>query len=229
MKQEENLTATNQLIRFIRGGVSCEEFYSQYPEVKSEEKPGRRLLMMGFLALAGVGLILVGYVLLSWQLRADRARLELLSKELEQTAAQLSSPQALEARKSFWSGQEALVRDLLGEKLSLSCLLKELSHLSPATVFFNRISLQSASSAAIQLGTSSKIGASSQTEDSRRKLVLEGMSVQESASYPGGDFPAFLARLNQSSFFRHVQVNYQREADTDYGRGLSFSLIADLR
>ncbi|MEW6379354.1 MAG: hypothetical protein AB1611_07080 [bacterium] len=216
MKQEENLSATNQLIRFIRGGVTCEEFYNQYPEVKPE---GRSVMALyAFPALAGLMLILIGYLVLSWQLKAGQSQLDMLSRDLDAGAAGNLSPQDIEARQVFLAGQDALYQDLVGEKLSMSCMLKELSHLSPALVFFTRISLKSL--APVQSGNRSAAG---------KYLVLEGMAIQAEVSDRKGDFSAFLARLNQSSFFQKMHVNYQRETDTDYGHGLNFILTGNLQ
>lgn len=214
-QQEENLSATNQLIRFIRGGVTCEEFYNQCHEVKSKERS--MMALYGFPALAGFVFILMGYLILSWQLKAGQSQLGMLTKDLDAGATRNLSSQDIKARQIFWTGQEALYQGLVGEKLSMSCMLKELSRLSPATIFFTRISLKSM--APVQSGNQS-------TAD--KYLVLEGTAIQANAPYSNGDFSAFLTRLNQSSFFQKMHVNYQREKDTDYGQGRKFILTGNL-
>jgi hypothetical protein len=227
-KHEENLSATSQLIRFIRGGVTCEEFYTLQPGVNTDQ---RAVMVTWSLAvLAGLFLILAGYLVLSRQLKADRYQLAQLvqltqvpqmpssgafSGNRESAQAKTFSSQDLEARRAFWKKQEALYQELIGEKLSMNCVFKELSHLSPANVFFRKVSLIDPQ----------------QPESGRmltKSLILEGTAIKTDTS-ADGDFPTFLTRLNQSSFFQKVQVSYQKEADTDYGHGLDFVLTCDLK
>jgi hypothetical protein len=217
--KEENLTATSQLIRFIRGGVTCEEFYTHYPQTKTNDTSV--VVSYGFFLLAGFFLIVTGYLILSWQLKAAQsqlAQLEVICRNLETARdddlEKTYSLQELETRQAFWSKQEALYQDLMGEKLSMSCIFKELSHLSPGNVFFKRISLKD----------------HRQPDNGRRmpNLVLEGTAIKTDA-FVDGDFPTFLSRINQSSFFQKVHVDSQKESDTDYGHGLDFILTCDLK
>jgi len=218
-QKEENLTATSQLIRFIRGGVSSEEFYTRYPQARTNDTS--IWVSYGFFLLAGLFLIVTGYLILSWQLKAGQsqlAQLEVIYQNLEAAKnddlKKIYSLQELETSKAFWSKQEALYQDLMGEKLSMSCIFKELSHLSPGNIFFKRISLKDYQ----------------QPDNSRRMpdLVFEGTAIKTDASVDG-DFPTFLIRINQSSFFQKVHVDSQKESDTDYGHGLDFILTCDLK
>ncbi len=223
-QKEENLTATSQLIRFIRGGVTCEEFYTRYPEAKTNDSSV--MVAYGFFLLAMLFLIVTGYLILSWQLKAGQSQLaqvEVIYRNLEAAthsdSKKIYSLQDLERRQAFWSKQEALYQDLMGEKLSMSCIFKELSHLIPGNVFFKRISLKDHHQPDNQ-----KLFQSRRMPD----LVLAGTAIETDAS-GDGDFPTFLIRLNQSSFFQKVHVDSQKESDTDYGHGLDFILTCDLK
>lgn len=222
-QKEENLTATSQLIRFIRGGVTCEEFYTRYPEAKTNPV----MVAHGFFLLAMLFLIVTGYLILSWQLKAGQsqlAQLEVIYRNLEAAthsdSKKIYSLQELETRQAFWSKQEALYQDLMGEKLSMSCIFKELSHLIPGNVFFKRISLKDHH----QPDNRAALFKAGECKD----LVLVGTAIETDAS-GDGDFPTFLIRLNQSSFFQKVHVDSQKESDTDYGHGLDFILTCDLK
>ncbi|MEW5802972.1 MAG: PilN domain-containing protein [bacterium] len=216
MRKEENLAATSQLLRFIRGGITCEEFYTRHPDMQPQQKSGMAWFV--FPLLAGLALILIGYLIVSWQLKADQsqlAQLDMVYRDLE--SVKNLSPQDIEARQAFWHKQEALYQDLIGEKLSMSCIFKELSHLCPPGIFFRRISLKEAPP---------------KQQDKKylleRYLILEGRAIRIDAS-ENGDFPTFLTRLNQSSFFQKVHVDSQTENDTDRDHGLDFILTCDLK
>jgi len=222
-QKEETLTATSQLIRFIRGGVTCEEFYTRHPDTRNHYNT--MMVACGFFLLAELFLIISGYLILSWQLKTAQsqlAQLETTCRNLESVQGKRYSPQELETRQAFWNKQESLYQDLIGEKLSMSCIFKELSHLIPGNVFFRRISLKSC-----QQPFNREFSQNRQMPG--KSLVLEGTAIKADIAGDDGGFPAFLTRLNQSSFFQKVHVDSQKESDIDYGRGLDFILTCDLK
>ena len=190
------------------------------------------MLAFGFFLLAMLFLIVTGYLILSWQLKAGQsqlAQLEVIYRNLEAAPLKIYSPQELETRQAFWNKQEALYQDLMGEKLSMSCIFKELSHLSPGNIFFKRISLKGNRAAFPKPGDRAALPKQANAGQMQGKdLVLEGTAIETDAS-GDGNFPTFLTRLNQSSFFQKVHVDSQKESDTDYGHGLDFVLTCALK
>jgi len=217
MKKGESLAATNQLIRFIRGDVKCEEFYDQ----PSEEDDHKRsaIVSCGLSLLIGALLISLGCLFLSRQLSHYQSQCEALSQDLATMRAKCISTEIFESKELFRLQQERLYQDLLGEKLSIACVLKGLTHFVPRDTFFKRISL----------GNTIRQGIQGREEESlHKRLVLEGMVLKGDA-YGSDDFPKILAHLNSSSFFQNIQVAYQNEINTGSGQRLDFTLTCDLK
>ena len=218
MKKKGNLAATNQLIRFIRGDVKYDEFYDQPSqiEIKDDKKP--IIIICGCSFLVGLFLILGGYLFLSRQLKIYQSQLKSTTTNLEATQIKSLLPEDFEAKKLFWGQQKRLYEDLLNEKLSMTCILKELSHLVPANIFFKKIFLKNV---APQKPREKKEGVLG------KELIFEG-SIIKSDSYGDNNFPKFLAQLNQSPFFQRVQVTYRNEITGNFRHGLDFILTCDL-
>jgi Tfp pilus assembly protein PilN len=217
MKKGESLAATNQLIRFIRGDVKGEEFYDQPSEEDDHKRPA--IMSCGLSLLIGVLLISVGYLFLSRQLKHYQSQLETLAEGLETMRVKCISPEIFESKELFRLQQERLYQSLLGEKLSMTCILKGLTHFIPTDTCFKRVSLGNVISQGIQ---------GREEESLPKRLVLEGMVLKGDA-YGSDDFPKILAHLNSSSFFQNIQVTYQNEINTGSGQRLDFTLTCDLK
>ena len=216
MKEKGNLASTNQLIRFIRGDVKYEEFYDQPPQIESKSNRNPMIIIYGVSLLAGLLLILAGYLFLSRQLKFYQSQLTGITTSLKTAKIKSLLPEDIEADKAFGGQQKKLYKDLLNEKLSMTCVLKELSYHIPANIFFKKIFLKNSFSPELQEGVLGK------------KLIFEG-SVIKRDIYEDGDLPKFLAQLKQSPFFQEVQVNYQNELNSNFRHVLDFILICDLQ
>lgn len=216
MKEKENLASTNQLIRFIRGDVKYEEFYDQPPQIESKSNRKPMIIIYGVSLLAGLLLILAAYLFLSRQLKFYQSQLTGITTSLKTAEIESLLPEDVEADKAFGEQQKKLYKDLLNEKLSMTCILKELSYHIPANIFFKKIFLKNSFSPELQEGVLGK------------KLIFEG-SVIKRDIYEDGDLPKFLAQLKQSPFFQKVQVNYQNELNSNFRHVLDFILTCDLQ
>ena len=216
MKEKGNLASTNQLIRFIRGDVKYEEFYDQPPQIESKSNRKPMIIIYGVSLLAGLLLILAGYLFLSRQLKFYQSQLTGTTTSLKTAEIKNLLPEDVEADKAFGGQQKKLYKDLLNEKLSMTCVLKELSYHIPANIFFKKIFLKNSFSPEVQEGVLGK------------KLIFEG-SVIKRDIYEDGDLPKFLAQLKQSPFFQKVQVNYQNELNSNFRHVLDFILTCDLQ
>lgn len=216
MKEKENLASTNQLIRFIRGDVKYEEFYDKPSQIESNRKP--MLIIYGVSLLVGLLLILAGYLFLSRQLKFYQTQLTGITTNLKTAEIKSLLPEDVEADRAFGRQQKRLYEDLLNEKLSMTCILKELSYLIPANIFFKKVFLKNSISPELQEKKGGVLG---------KKLIFEG-SVIKGDIYGDGDLPKFLAQLKQSPFFRKVQVTYQNELNSNFRHVLDFILTCDL-
>jgi len=219
MKEKENLASTNQLIRFIRGDVKYEEFYDQPPQIESKSNRNPMIIIYGVSLLAGLLLILAGYLFLSRQLKFYQSQLTGITTSLKTAEIKSLLPEDIEADKAFGGQQKKLYKDLLNEKRSMTCVLKELSYHIPANIFFKKIFLKNSISPELQEKKGGGLG---------KKLIFEG-SVIKRDIYEDGDLPKFLAQLKQSPFFQKVQVNYRNELNSNFRHVLDFILTCDLQ
>jgi len=217
MKEKENLASTNQLIRFIRGDVKYEEFYDHPPQTESNRKP--MMIIYGVSLVVGLLLILTGYLFLSRQLKLYQSQLTSITTNLKTAKIKSLLPEDVEADRAFGGQQKRLYKDLLNEKLSMTCILKELSYHIPANIFFKKIFLKNSISPELQEKKGGVLV---------KKLIFEG-SVIKGDIYGDGDLPKFLAQLKQSPFFQKVHVYYQNNLNSNFRHVLDFILTCDLQ
>ena len=217
MKKKENLASTNQLIQFIRGDVKYEEFYDQPPQIERNRKP--MMAIIGVSLILGLLFILAGYLYLSRQLKLYQSQLASINTTLKTARIESLLPEDVEAERVFERQQKKLYEDLLNEKLSMTCILKELSYILPANIFFRKIFLKNSISPELKEKKGAVLG---------KKLIFEG-SVIKGEIYGEGNLPKFLAQLKQSLFFQKVQVTYQNELNSNFRRALDFILTCDLQ
>lgn len=213
MKSAENVTATSQLIRFIRGDVKCEEFYDSQSQDKQESK---KLIIITIIICFFVSLSLFGgiYFFFSHQNEQYQSQLNILLKDLEHYKTN-SSFKDIEKKELFLSQQRALHENLLQDKFFFSCLLKELTHLIPSNIFFNKIFL------------SNDVNQEHENQNYRQKLLLHGMMVKKEKNL-SDSITELLKKINQSSFFEEVQVTYQNEFDSYDDLKVNFTLTCFL-
>jgi len=216
MKEKENLASTNQLIRFIRGDVKYEEFYDHPPQTGPNRKP--MMIIYGACLLPGLLFILAGYLFLSRQLKFYQSQLTTITTNLKATRLKSLLPEDVEANKAFGRQQKRLYEDLLNEKLSMSCVLKELSYIIPADILLKKIFLKNSISPQLKEKKGDILS---------KKLLFEG-SVIKGDINGDGDLSRFSAQLKQSPFFQKVQVTYQNELNSNFRHTLDFILTCDL-
>ena len=217
MKKKENLASTNQLIQFIRGDVEYEEFYDQPPQIERNKKP--MMTIFGISLILGLLFILAGYLFLSRQLKLYQSQLTSINTTLKTERIESLLPENVEAERIFGRQQKELYEDLFNEKLSMTCILKELSYILPANIFFRKIFLKNSISPELQKKRGEALG---------KKLIFEGSAIKGDI-YGEGNLPKFLAQLKQSPFFQKVQVTYQNELNSNFWRALDFILTCDLQ
>lgn len=222
MKKGDQLVATNQLIRFIRGDVKGEDYYEHLPKEK-EPEVGQSQSIYWYALLGSLILMAAVYLVIFWEAKKHQSHLEQLTKELDALQQQSIPLENLEVQKSFLQQQKQVYEGVIHLKLSVPCILKEMTHLVPEGVFFSRILVKNV----LAYESNEPEGKDKQEERAvYKQMVFEG-TIDHSLETGKNKFSDFVAQLHQLPFFTKVQITYQHERETNREGICDFILTCD--